>query len=93
MPASSRKRNKGKERKAKKEETEKVMIRNLWCTWTNRCDHGCTVDIPDDHPVSNFMDLLFTKIRYNMNYMFTNTREALQEHQTNGMIIVTDKWH
>ena len=55
MPAS-RKRNKGKDRKAKKEEIEKARMRNLWWGWTvNDCDHGRTL-ISNDHPVSNFMD-------------------------------------
>jgi len=54
MPASSRKRNKGKERKAKKEENERLMVRNEWQRWTmnSGCDHY-KVKIPDDHPVLN----------------------------------------
>ena len=65
MPASSRKRNKGKVRKAKKEE----MIRNSWQSWTVnvQCDHGCAVKVPDDHSVHSFMDLLFANIRDNWN--------------------------
>ena len=69
----SRKRNKGKERKAKKEEKEKADVRSRWerCARgedeNNRkfihCDHGRTVEIPDslDHPVANFMDDFFAK--------------------------------
>jgi len=30
------------------------------------CDHGCTVDIPDDHPISSFMDTLFTNAKRKM---------------------------
>ena len=68
MP-SSRKRNKGKERKAKKVEAEKVLNNNRWRTWsegvnciegkTIKCDHGCGMrdirSISDDHPVAKFM--------------------------------------
>ena len=64
MPASSRKRNKGKERKAKqlakKEENDRAMSAQFWrrlCNTGMRCDHGYPFVIPaDDHPVSNFMD-------------------------------------
>ena len=55
MPASSRKRNKGKERKAKKE-ADKVC-------GSNQCDHGCAVMISDDHPVSSFMDQFYINLR------------------------------
>ena len=60
MPAS-RKRSKGKNRKAKKEEIEKEKMRNLWQRWivNDECDHGCTVEVPNDHPVLLFMDTLF----------------------------------
>ena len=66
----SRKRNKGKERKAKKK-NEKAERRSRWERLVrgenenNRkvihCDHGCTVTIPDDpsHPVVCFMDEFF----------------------------------
>ena len=64
MPPSSRKRNKGKDRKAKqqakKEENEKLRARYIWQTWVNPCNHGCTVKVPDEHPVSQFMDGYFT---------------------------------
>ena len=47
----SRKRTKGKERKAKKAEVAKVV----------HCDHGCNITIPDDaHPVSKFLDTYFS---------------------------------
>ena len=67
----SRKRNKGKERKAKKEEKEKADVRSVWerfargedknNTKVMHCNHGYTVDIPDDpsHPVSTFIDSFF----------------------------------
>ena len=65
MPSSSRKRNKGKERKAKKAENEKFTMRDVWlCMLAPQegCDHGCNM-IPDvDHPVSNFMNDFFIKL-------------------------------
>ena len=69
----SRKKNKGKERKAKKEEIKKAERRSRWERFArgedenNRkvihCDHGCTVEIPDvlDHPVVCFMDKFSTR--------------------------------
>ena len=67
MPPSSRKRNKGKERKAKqqakKEENERAIIHGIWtgyCSSTTGCNHGHEIVIPsDDHPVSSFMDQFF----------------------------------
>ena len=66
---TSRKRNKGKERKAKnakkEEERARSIAHGLWHSWTvkpriiNDCDHGCDVTTSDDHPVSQFMDKLF----------------------------------
>ena len=70
----SRKRNKGKERKAKKQEKENIARAELcdWRRWARgedennkkviECDHECTVEIPDslDHPVCRFMDGLFS---------------------------------
>ena len=63
---TSRKRNKGKERKTKQAEmkakSEKARSRDIWSRWargeSNQCNHGCNV-IPDvnvDHPVSCFID-------------------------------------
>ena len=66
---TTRKRNKGKERKAKnakkEEERARSIAHGLWHSWTvkpriiNDCDHGCDVTTSDDHPVSQFMDKLF----------------------------------
>ena len=68
----SRKRTKGKERKAKKAEVDEnhnALVRLMWQGWAcgeenNKkivCDHGLNVTIPDDaHPVSKFIDSLFT---------------------------------
>ena len=67
----SRKRNKGKERKVKKEENKKAERHIRWERFAHgedennrkviHCDHGCTIEIPDslDHPVVCFMDELF----------------------------------
>ena len=64
MPPSSRKRNKGKDRKAKqlakKEETERMRLRTIWrrcCSINNTgCDHGCVIIQSDNHPVLSFID-------------------------------------
>ena len=63
MVSTSRKKNKGKERKAKKEairlESDKVAVRNTWLKWAKgdgkvmgnaiTCDHGCgPVSKPND---------------------------------------------
>jgi len=55
MPPKSRKRNKGKERKAKKLEIQRAKVRQVWWSFTAKnnvlsqtdCDHGYTL-IPDD---------------------------------------------
>ena len=62
----SRKRNKGKERKAKKAEQEERIMRNRWKTWAlgdgqvTQCNHGVDLTIPDEvnHPVAKFIDAL-----------------------------------
>ena len=76
MPASSRKRNKGKERKAKKEENERAKIHELWLRdlsggeWGISCDHksmthldtflNMPVEMRGRQPVSRFMDKFYT---------------------------------
>ena len=69
----SRKRNKGKERKAKKAEVEAenriAFVRQKWQGWARgednnkkvvHCEHGLNVMIPDNsHPVSKFLDTFF----------------------------------
>lgn len=68
----SRKRNKGKERKAKKEETKRKEVHKAWQGWARgeiyqkkiSCDHGCTgILSSNDHPVSKFMDDFFMTIQ------------------------------
>ena len=65
MPPSSRKRNKGKDRKAKKVESERSRVHNVWFyAWFDEgclaCDHGCTIT-PDDF-VSAFLDEFYEKL-------------------------------
>jgi len=74
MPSSSRKKNKGKDRKAKKaaekEEARSIQAYITWRHWASgeradgtvvtQCNHGLA-EIPDDfHPVSKFIHDLFT---------------------------------
>ena len=83
MPPSSRKRNKGKERKAKqqakKEENERVRAHRFWRNGLGitGCIHGCGVMISDDHPVSSFMDQYYINfhrkdmtVSENLGYLF-----------------------
>jgi len=56
MPAS-RKRNKGKERKAKKAKNARSMMHTIWSSMlASACDHGCAAIPVIGHPVSNFMN-------------------------------------
>ena len=66
MPPKSRKRNKGKERKAKKAdkvELERAKANEFWQRCLSApvgCLHGCdNMAIQNDHPVSKFMDEFF----------------------------------
>ena len=74
MPSSSRKKNKGRDRKAKKAESERVAIYNRWqglargevtlareLVQNIHCSHGLDLDmLPDiSHPVSSFMHTYF----------------------------------
>ena len=67
MPASSRKRNKGKDRRARKDAEKKDRVNKLWkgllSNSGNKCRHGLntTADIPSNHPVSIFMDDFFSR--------------------------------
>jgi len=72
MPASSRKRNKGKERKAKKAENdERARNHDTWFFVASgpssiQCDHGCA-DVSSlfdfDHPVSSFMNEYYSQLK------------------------------
>ena len=83
----SRKRNKGKERKAKKEEAKRTLMQK---TWRGRargennknnisCDHGCMV-IPsnNDHSVCKFMDDFFMRM---VHQPCSNLKDLFQAHQ------------
>ena len=71
MVSSSRKKNKGRDRKAKKAQAERAKTRNVWSSWatgdekvtemTITCNHGCVVPNDLDHPVSSFMDDFTTR--------------------------------
>ena len=77
----SRKRNKGKERRAKKAElkaeAERKDVYNGWRGWSSgdiieggiACGHGCSVVIPEDrnHPVVSFMNSFFVNWREQVN--------------------------
>ena len=70
MPSSgNRKKNKGKVRKAKKEEAERALVHSTLKDWANglrgdgtvvtQCNHGLA-EVPDaSHPVSSFMHTFF----------------------------------
>jgi len=75
MVSTSRKKNKGKERKAKKVEAERAersRIYDDWLGWATgedkvmgkniQCKHGCGCILPNDfdHPVSSFIHAFFT---------------------------------
>ena len=86
MPASSRKRNKGKDRKAKqrakKEENERTRAHDFW--WKlqhrNECSHGHQIVIPDDHPVSAFMDQFYINLHHKVMSVSNNLRAIFQTH-------------
>ena len=87
MPATSRKRNKGKERKAKqlvkKEETERADAHAFWRSFYNstECYHGCAMLISDDHPVSSFMDQFFINLHKKRMIVSKNLRTIFQTHK------------
>ena len=86
MPPSSRKRNKGKDRKAKqlakKEEKERAVAHEYWQSWATceECDHGCGVMIPaEDHPVYSFMDQFFFNLHHNGMKVIENLKDTLEK--------------
>jgi len=89
MPPSSRKRNKGKDRKAKqlakKEESDRADSRIFWRSYSvtiTGCNHGCDVIPAYDHPVSNFMDqfIINAKAKYKIMNVRQNLREIFKSH-------------
>jgi len=85
MPSASRKKNKGKDRKAKKAEAERVANYNTWRGWASgrimratiehvKCSHGLVTIIPDlSHPVSSFITEYFLR---------NNIRDTLQTNES-----------
>ena len=87
MPPSSRKRNKGKERKAKqlaqKEEIDRAIVHRIWTGWVvvSTCNHGYEIVIPtDDHPVSSFMDQFYINLHHKGMSVSKNLRAIFQTH-------------
>ena len=71
MPPSSRKRNKGKDRKAKQLAKKEEVAHSFWRDGLNtisNCEHGFPKISTDNHPVSSFMDQFYMNSCYkNMN--------------------------
>ena len=86
----SRKRNKGKERKAKqvekKAENERASVRTIWkgLVTHSDCNHGLGKIIPDDenHPVSGFMDDFFLYWLEKGMGAIDSLRDTYQKHLT-----------
>lgn len=88
----SRKRNKGKERQAKKTEIERAEMREIWQSLSKpnnmsevNCNHGFDVTMilsKERHPVSCFMDNFFTNsMRKDINMgSLVNLRDTFQLH-------------
>ena len=87
MPSSSRKKNKGKDRKAKqaveKEESNRKGMYNTWSKWVQgypgqsigpRCNHGFGSELVPEisHPVASFVTAFF---------MGTELRHVIQKHE------------
>ena len=87
MPPSSRKRNKGKERKAKqqakKEENDRADANRFWRSYRvtiTGCNHGCDIIPADDHPVISFMDQFFINTNHKSMNVKENMREIFKSH-------------
>ena len=79
MPAS-RKRNKGKDRKAKqlakKEEKDRADANRFWrrfCSSSIECNHGRTLVVSTDHPITSFIDQFF------VNFTISKTQQNLKD--------------
>ena len=96
MVSTSRKKNKGKDRKAKKIEAERARVREMWLGWAKgkdkvtgekiQCDHG-RIAVPNDldHPVSMFMNDLIT-YRSSDNVAYSTVRMLCDTLQTNPQV-------
>jgi len=93
MPPSSRKRNKGKDRKAKQlakeEKNVRAVAHKLWrnglYNTSSDCEHGCNVAISDNHPVSTFMDQFYINL--------THIRMPVQQNLSNLFETHTQVWN
>lgn len=89
MPPSSRKRSKGKERKAKQQakkvENDRADANRFWrirlCNISIGCIHGCDVALSNDHPVSSFMDQFCIKLLHNGMAASDNLRDTYETHE------------
>ena len=88
MPPSSRKRNKGKERKAKqlakKEETDRLDAHSFWwgLCYSKQCDHGQEmVILAEKYPVSSFMDQFYVNLHHKGMTVAQNLRAIFQSHK------------
>lgn len=77
MPPSSRKRNKGKDRKAKKERSDANKFWRCGLGVTG-CNHGCA-SISDDHPVSSFMDQFIINAHHDLSVCQT-LKDIFESH-------------
>jgi len=103
---TSRKKSKGKDRKAKKEaskaENERVRARELWLGWALgneritgvpiTCDHGLglvdLVSIDLDHPITSFLDELFTRNNVaNFDSIFPTHPQLLNDERLKKKVI------
>ena len=91
MPPSSRKRNKGKDRKAKqlakqqakKEESDRADVNAFWrsfCISNKGCNRGHAILIQDDDPISNFMDQFCLNFWVKEMTASQNLRELFKSH-------------
>ena len=89
---TSRKKNKGKERKAKKLESDRTRKHREWTGWAlgihwkdgsvvHPCNHGCEFTIPnDDHPVTKFIDAIYVNIFNEVSIYSGHLHNALQSY-------------
>ena len=78
----SRKRNEGKERKAKREAAANQTC--LWRRWASgneaRCSHGCGMIPPTDHPVSRFMNAFEDALNGRRSDVLTVMQKLFKSH-------------
>ena len=80
----SRKRNKAKDRKAKKIETKRATAHDMWwgfATTKAECGHGCILPTDSDHPVSKFTDDFVTHWNDKSMNVLDLTNSSFQAHK------------